>query len=121
MKTSDPLIDVEVLKKHREYEVSYITKAGGPLSKLIELGPRERPASGQQPAFTFYLWKMVNPIDLAGARQYYLTTLSAGEVVVLTAIVVDDSKDETAIRAFQTFASSFQHILKKEQCPAPRA
>src|SRR5437762_5666804 len=38
LKTSDPLIDVEVLKKHREYEVSYITKAGGPLSKLIELG-----------------------------------------------------------------------------------
>jgi hypothetical protein len=117
LKKNDGLTDLQVLKKHREFEVDYLNKATTPLSKFVELGPRERPASRQQPAFTFYLWEMVDPRDDNGARQYYLTTLSAGDVVVLSAVVPDYSKEENAMMAFQSFARSFQHILDKEQCP----
>jgi hypothetical protein len=117
LKTKEKLSDVDVLKKQREFEVEYLSKAPGPLTKFVELGPRERPASKQQPAFTFYLWQMINPRDEHGARQFYLTTLSEGDVVVLSAIVADDSREAAAMMAFQSFASTFQHILEKERCP----
>ena len=117
LKTTDEMSDVDVLRKHKEFEVNYLSKAPSPLTKFVELGPRERPAGRQQPAFTFYLWQMINPGDQRGARQFYLTTLSEGDVVVLSAIVADDSKEATAMMAFQSFASTFQHILKKDQCP----
>jgi hypothetical protein len=117
LKTKEKLSDVDVLKKQREFEVDYLSKSPSPLTKSVELGPRERPANKQQPAFTFYLWQMINPRDERGARQYYLTTLSEGDVVVLSAIVADDSREAVAMMAFQSFASTFQHILVKEQCP----
>lgn len=117
LKTKDKLSDVDVLRKHKEFEVEYLTKSAGPLSKFVELGPRERPAGNQQPAFTFYLWQMANPRDERGTRQFYLTTLSENDVVVLSAVVGDDVKERMAMTAFQSFAGTFQHILKKEQCP----
>lgn len=117
LKTSDKLEDVDVLRKHRDFEVDYLNEAAAPLSKFVELGPRARPEGKGQPAFTFYLWEMVDPRDQKGARQYYLSTLSAGEVVMLSAVVPDDSKEGAAMMAFQSFASSFQHVLDKEQCP----
>jgi hypothetical protein len=36
---------------------------------------------------------------------------------MLSAVVPDDSKEEAAMTAFQSFASSFHHILDKEECP----
>jgi hypothetical protein len=117
LKSKDKLSDLEILKKHREWEVDYLSKGPGSLSKFVEIGPRERPAHSQQPSSTFYLWEMINPTDMKGARQYYLSTITEGEVIVLTAILADDSKDSIAMKAFQSFASSFQLVLKKEQCP----
>lgn len=109
--------DLDLLKAHRKYEVEYIQKTPSPLKKFIELGPRERAAANGQPAFTFYLWQMANPLEPRGTSQYFLTTVTAGEVAVLSAIVADDSKTDVAMRAFQSYAGSFQHILRKENCP----
>ena len=111
------LTDVEMLKKHRDQEVEYIKKTPSPLTKLVEHGPRERAAGYGQPSFTFYLWQVVNPQDPKGTSQYFLTTVSAGEIAVLSAIVPDPSKESVAMGAFQSYAGSFQHILRKEQCP----
>jgi hypothetical protein len=122
-KTTEPvagaakLTDVEMLKKHRDREVEYIKTTPSPLTKLVEHGPRERPAGNGQPSFTFYLWQIVNPQDLKGASQYFLTTVSGGEIAVFSAIVPDPSKESVAMQAFQSYAGSFQHILRKEQCP----
>lgn len=110
--------DLDILKAQQKFEVEYLQKAGGPLKSLVELGPRDRPAAGGQPAFTFYLWQMVDPKDLKGASQYYLTTVSSGEVAVLSAIVPNEAKTDVAMNAFQSYAGSFQHILRKQQCPA---
>lgn len=116
MKSKDAS-DLEILKKHREYEFEYIQKTPSPLKQLIELGPRERPAGNKQPAFTFYLWKASNPLDPKGTSQFFLTTVSGGEVAVLSAIVPDQSNEPAVMQAFQSYVSSFQHILQKEQCP----
>jgi len=76
----------------------------------------KREANGQ-PSFIFYLWGAVDPRDKNGTRQYFLTTVSAGDVVVLTAIVRDQSAADLAMLAFESYVDSFQHVLKKEQCP----
>ena len=111
--------DLEILKEHRDFDVAFIQKAGGALQKMVELGPRDRPASNGQPAFTFYLWQMIDPKKPRGASQYFLTTVTSGEVAVLSAIVPDEAKLDVAMTAFESYASSFQHILRKTQCPDP--
>lgn len=117
MKPEKGVSDLEILKKHRAYEFDYMQKTPTPLTKFIELGPREKPATNKQPSFTFYLWEAADPRDPSGPRQYFLSTVSGGEVAVLSAIVPNQAKEEGAMQAFQSYASSFQHILKKEQCP----
>ena len=117
MKSEKGGSDLDILKKHQAYEFDYMQKTTTPLRKLVELGPRTKAAAGAQPAFTFYLWQAVDPRDQNGARQFFLTTVSSGEVVVLTAIVRDDAGEDAAMKAFQSYAASFQHVLKKEDCP----
>ena len=117
MKPDKTLADLEVLKKHREYEFDYIVKTPTVMRKLDELGPRVKNGSNGQPSFTFYLWAILDPKNETGARQYFLTTVSGGEVAVLTAIVRDQSAEDGAMRAFESYASSFRHVLKKEDCP----
>lgn len=117
MKPEKGLSDLDILKKHQGYEFNYLQKTPTPLRKLVELGPRVKREASGQPSFTFYLWAAVDPQDERGTRQYFLTSVSAGEVVVLTAIVRDQSAEDTAMEAFEGYASSFQHVLKKEQCP----
>ena len=119
MKIEKPLTDLVVLKKHQTYEFDFMQKTATPLRKLVELGPRTKPAARGQPDFTFYLWIAIDPRDENGPRQYFLTTVSAGEVVVLTAMVRNQAGDDAAIAAFESYTSSFQHILKKEDCPEP--
>lgn len=117
MKSVKGAADLEVLKKQQAYEFEFMQKTPTPLRRLVELGPRQKPAANGQPAFTFYLWGATDPRDPAGARQYFLSTVSGGEVAVLSAIVPNQAKEEDAMRAFEGYASSFQHVLKKEQCP----
>ena len=117
IKAGETLSDLEVLKKHKDYEFGFVKKTPSPLTKLVEIGPRERPARGGQPGFTFYLWQIMNPKDANGASQYFLTTVSAGDVVVLSAIVPAAANENEALQAFQSYAASFQHILRKDQCP----
>lgn len=117
MKPELRLSDLDILKKHKAYDFEYMQKTPTPLKQAVELGPREKAAAGGQPNLTFFLWKAVDPKDANGTRQYFLTTVSGGEVVVLTAIVRNQEADDTAMQAFQTYANSFQHVLKKEQCP----
>ena len=112
------LADLEVLKRHQRYEFAYMKSTPTPLKEFAELGPRTKNAAKGQPAFTFYLWLARAPGDEKGARQYFLTTVSDSEVVVLTAIVQNDSAAELAMQSFQMYAASFQHVLKKEDCPA---
>jgi hypothetical protein len=109
--------DLDILRKHREYEVEYIKKSSSPLTTFEELGPRERPAANGQPKFTFYLWRMLNPKEPEGTSQFFLTTVSNNEVAVLSAIVRSSSYDQVAMQVFQSYAGTFQHILKKDQCP----
>jgi hypothetical protein len=117
MKPDKGLADLDILKKHQAYEFDYMQKTPTPLKKFIELGPRVKPAANAQPSFTFYLWEAADPRDANGTRQYFLSTFSGGDVVVLTAIVRDQAADDLAIQAFESYAASFQHVLKKEQCP----
>ena len=117
IKPGEALSDLEILRKHRDYEFDFLKKTPSPLTKLVELGPRERAAGGGQPSFTFYLWQVINPSDPKGTSQYFLTNVSAGEVAVLSAIVPTAAKEGVAMQAFQGYAASFQHILRKEQCP----
>ena len=117
MKDDKEIRDLDVLKRHATYEFEYMLKTLTPLRKFVELGPREKPAANGQPGFTFYLWLAIDPDKLEGSRQYFLTTLSAGDVVVLSAIVRDQAADDQAMEALVTYANSFQHILKKENCP----
>jgi len=118
IKPEKGLADVDILKKHQTYEFDYLQKTGTPLRKLVDIGPRVKREANGQPTFTFHLWAVVDPRDEKGTHQYFLTTVSAGEVVVLTAIVRDQSADDVAMQAFESYADSFQHVLKKEQCPA---
>lgn len=117
MKVEKSVADLDMLKAHRQHEVEYIQKTPSPLKQFAELGPRRKAAEQGQPEFTFYLWQMSSADDPKGARQYFLTSVSNNEVVVLTAIVRDDAANARAMQAFQTYAASFQHVLKKEQCP----
>ncbi|MCU1268159.1 MAG: hypothetical protein JWM21_4477 [Acidobacteria bacterium] len=117
MKPEQGVADLDILKKHQAYEFDYMQKTPTPLRKLVELGPRVKAAANGQPGFTFYLWAALDPRDQNGARQYFLTTVSAGEVVVLTAIVRDQSANDRAMQAFESYANSFQHVLKKKDCP----
>jgi hypothetical protein len=117
MKMEKGISDLDVLKKHQAYEFDFIQKTPTPLKKLVELGPREKPGANGQPGFTFYLWEAVDPDSTEGTRQYFLSTVSGGEVVVLSAIVSKQSMEDTAMQTFETYANSFQHILKKQQCP----
>lgn len=117
MKLENGVADLDILKKHQTYEFNFMQGTPTPLRKLVELGPREKDAANGQPSFTFYLWEAVDPRDQNGARQYFLTTVTSGDVVVLTAIVRDRSAEDAAMQAFERYASSFQHVLKKEQCP----
>ncbi|MDT7540102.1 MAG: hypothetical protein QOE33_6 [Acidobacteriota bacterium] len=117
MKPEKGLADLEILKKQQAYEFEFMQKTPTPLRQLIELGPREKPAANGQPSFTFYLWEAADPYDPKGARQYFLSTVSGGEVIVLSAIVPDQAREGEAMQAFNSYASSFQHVLKKEQCP----
>lgn len=117
MKSEKGVADLDILKKHQAYEFEYMQKTPTPLKKLVELGPREKPAAYGQPSFTFYLWEAADPRDPKGTRQYFLSTVSGGEVAVLSAIVPGEAKEGEAMQAFNSYASSFQHILKKEQCP----
>jgi hypothetical protein len=109
--------DLEILKQHQKYEWDYMQTTGTPLKKLEELGPRDKAAHNGQPAFTFYLWRAADPSDAHGTRQYFLTTVSEGMVVVLSAIVRDDAHENLAFQAFESYVRSFQHILNKKDCP----
>ena len=117
MKSEKGVPDLDILKKHQAYEFEFMQKTSTPLKKLVELGPREKPAAYGQPSFTFYLWEAADPRDPKGARQYFLSTVSGGEVAVLSAIVPNEAKEDEEMQAFNSYANSFQHILKKEQCP----
>jgi len=117
MKSEKGVADLEILKKHQAYEFEFMQKTPTPLRQLVELGPREKPAANGQPSFTFYLWEAADPRDPKGARQYFLSTVSGGEVAVLSAIVPNQAKEAEAMRAINSYAISFQHVLKKEQCP----
>ena len=117
MKSEKGVADLEILKKHQAYEFEFMQKTPTPLRQLVELGPREKPAANGQPSFTFYLWEAADPRDPKGARQYFLSTVSGGEVAMLSAIVPNQAKEGEAMQAFNSYASSFQHVLKKEQCP----
>lgn len=117
MKSEKGVADLEILKKHQAHAFEFMQTTPTPLRQLIELGPREKPAAGGQPSFTFYLWQAADPRDPRGARQYFLSTVSGGEVAVLSAVVPSQAREGEAMRAFNSYASSFQHVLKKEQCP----
>ncbi|MFN7948419.1 MAG: hypothetical protein U0Z53_23915 [Blastocatellia bacterium] len=117
IKAEKGLTDLDILKKYQAYEFAYLQKTPTPLQKLVELGPREKAGGKEQPKFTFYLWEVTDPKNEDGPRQYFLTTISSGEVVVLTAVVREQSSEDTAMQAFESYARSFQHVLKKEQCP----
>lgn len=121
MKVEKDTADLDILKRQQKYDFDFMQKSATVLRQPVELGPRVKPAADGQPNFTFYLWKAVDPHDSKGARQYFLTTVSAGEVVVLTAIVPNEAAEETAMQAFETYAGSFQHVLRKEQCPEQTA
>lgn len=117
IKAEKGLTDLDILKKYQAYEFDYLRKTPTPLQKLVELGPRVKAESKEQPGFTFYLWEVVDPENEDGVRQYFLTTVSAGEVVVLTAVVREQALEGAAMQSFESYARSFQHVLKKEQCP----
>ena len=109
--------DIEVLKQHQKYEWDFMQTTPTPLRKLEELGSRVKAASKGQPAFTFYLWAALDPSDPHGGRQYFLTTVSSGDVVVLSAIVANDAQHELAFQAFKSYTAYFRHVLNKKDCP----
>jgi hypothetical protein len=117
MKADKGVSDLDILKAHEKYEWDYMQKSSTILRKLDELGPRTKAASKGNPSFTFYLWAARDPNDAQGARQYYLTTVSGGDVVVLTAIVTNDAQDELAFQAFESYITYFQYVLGKKNCP----
>ena len=112
------LADLEILKRHQRYEFSHMQSTPTPLKEFVELGARTKRAAAGQPGFTYYLWIATTPNDPKGARQYFLTTVSNSEVVVLTAIVKNETAAGLAMQTFESYVSSFQHVLKKEDCPA---
>lgn len=117
MKIEAGVADLDILYKHQKYEFDFMQKTPTPLRKLVEHGPRVKATANGQPSFTFYLWEAIDPRDQNGSRQYFLTTVSAGHVVVLSAIVRDQAADDIAMQAFESYANSFRHVLKKEDCP----
>ena len=117
MKVEKGVADLDVLKQHEKYEWNFTQKTETPLRQLDELGPRMKAASKGQPGFTFYLWAARDPKQPHGPRQYYLTTVSGGDVVVLTAIVSNDAQDDIAFQAFESYITYFQHVLDKKNCP----
>ena len=120
MKVEKGVADLDILKQHEKHEWDYMQKTPTPLRKIDVLGPRVKAASNGQPAFTFYLWAARDPKDEHGARQYFLTTVSGGDVVVLSAMVANDAQDNLAFNAFESYITSFQHVRDKKDCPEKR-
>jgi hypothetical protein len=117
MKVEKGAADLDILKQHEKYEWDFLLKTPTPLRQLDELGPRTKAASKGQPGFTFYLWAARDPKDPHGLRQYFLTTVSGGDVIVLSAMVANDTQDELAFQAFESYITYFQHVLDKKICP----
>lgn len=117
IRTTKGVSDLHVLEQHQAHEFGFIQKSPSPLKRLVVFGPREKPASNGQPGFTFYLWSVADPRDANGPRQYFLSTVSGGDVVVLTATVPNQAGEGVAMGAFDAYASSFQHVLNKGGCP----
>ena len=117
MKVEKGVGDLDILKQHEKYEWDFLQQTPTSLRILDELGPRVKVASKGQPSFTFYLWAARDPKDPHGSRQYFLTTVSSGEVVVLSTVVANDAQDNVAFEAFESYITSFQHVLNKKDCP----
>ena len=118
IKSEKVLADLEILKLYQTYESEHIKTTQSPLKEFIEIGARNKDAGAGQPAFTFHLWVASAPGDPKGTRQYFLTTVSNAEVIVLSAIARDEAAGALAMQSFQRYAAAFQHILKKEDCPS---
>jgi hypothetical protein len=117
MKVEKGVADLDILKQYEKYEWNFMQKTPTPLRKIDELGPRVKAASKGQPSFTFYLWAARDPKDPHGSRQYFLTTVSGGDVIVLSAVVANDAQNEVVFPAFESYITSFQHVLDKRNCP----
>lgn len=107
---------LEVLKAHALYEQNYMKSVNAPLAEFVDYGERVKPASKTQPEFTFLLWQAKDPSNKAGASQYYLSTVSSGNVFLLSAIALN-GKEEQAKSALQYYAGTFHHISAIDQCP----
>lgn len=117
MKPEKDVTDLDILKRHQAYETEHIKTTASPLKEFVQLGSRNKPARDGQPGFTFHLWAAKAPGETEGTKQFFLTTVSNGEVVVLTAIGRDGSASNSAMESFEAYVASFQHVLKKEDCP----
>ena len=109
--------DLQVLKKHTAYEQKYIVDSKvSPLTKMVNHGERTKDKSHGQPEFTFYLWQAIDPEDESGPSQFYLSTVTDKEVVLLSAIVKDKDSANRFMKISSAYASTFQHILSKDKC-----
>jgi hypothetical protein len=109
--------DPTILARHAQYEYQFVLKAGGRLTEFEELGNRNKPADGGNPAFAFKLWLLKDPKESSGARQYYLATVVGDEVLCLSAIVMGPAYESQVISAFTKVASSLQFVPSEKMCP----
>lgn len=108
--------DSEVLKAHTLYEQSYLKSLKTPLIEFVDYGERVKPATDTQPEFYFALWQAKDPKNKTGASQFYLSTVSSGQVFLLSAIALNGKEDQVK-SALQYYAGTFHHISAIEQCP----
>jgi hypothetical protein len=110
----------EMLKQYQEYTTDTIKKVGSPLTSITDLGSREKDGSNGKPGFIFHLFVAVKPLDPTGPREYFLSTISEGEVVVLSAIALTQAEDPSVTEAFELYAQTFKHIVDRQECPDGR-
>lgn len=118
LKSKQYLSDDEVLNAHMAYEEKYILDSHlSPLTKMVESGINVKSATATQPEFSFNLWQSKDPKNENGPSQYYVSTVTSGEVVYLSVISKSSNEASQVMGALHGYTDSFQHILNKQQCP----
>lgn len=112
VKSSKP---IDILRAQAKHAQEYM-KSAVPSIVITDYGPSARKNPDGSDDRLFYLWKKESPPGKEDARQYLVSTLVKGGVVVLSFIPLKASvSEENVFLQIQKYTSSFD-LLSSDRC-----
>ncbi len=112
VKSSKP---VDILRAQAKHAQDYM-KSAVPSIVITDYGPSARKNPDGSDDRLFYLWKKENPPGSKDARQYLVSTLVKGGVVVLSFMPLKESiSEDDVFLQIQKYTSNFD-VLSSERC-----